>query len=89
MEVKMNENIIKFTDVNVDGCGTDVTLLARVYGKDISVETIEKINDAIANYKKANEGEWDTDGCLDAATEQLEADGYEVHFVNPTLEIRF
>ena len=85
----MNETIIKFTDVNIDGCGTDVVTLARVYGKDISVETIDKIYEAINRYKDENEDEWDTEGCLEAAQKQLESEGYEVHFINPTVEIEF
>lgn len=85
----MNEHIIKFIDEDVDGCGTDVTVLARVYGNDITVGTIDRIKEAISNYKKENEGEWDTDSCLDVATEQLEAEGYEVHWINPSIEICF
>lgn len=85
----MSETIIKFTDVNVDGCGTDVVVLARVYRNDITVGTIDRVKTAICNYKNENEGEWDTDGCLDAAKEQLETEGYEVHFINPSIEICF
>lgn len=85
----MNEQIIKFTDVNVDGCGTDAGCLAKVYGNDITVETVDRIKDAINNYKNENEGEWDTDGCLDAAQEQLKVEGYEVHWINPSHEICF
>lgn len=85
----MNEQIIKFIDEDVDGCGTNVTILARIYGNDITVETIDKIKEAIYNYKNENEGEWDTDGCLDAAQEQLETEGYEVYWINPSIEICF
>lgn len=85
----MVETIIKFTDVDVDGNGTNIDILMRVYGNDITVGTIDRVKDAISNYKNENEGEWDTDGCIDAATEQLEAEGYEVHFINPAIEICF
>lgn len=85
----MNEQIIKFIDEDVDGCGTDVTVLARVYGNDITVGTIDRIKDAINDYKNENKGEWNTDGCLDAAKEQLKTEGYEVHFINPSIEICF
>lgn len=60
----MREHFIKFIDEDVDGCGTDVTVIARVYGNDITVGTIDRIKDAICNYKNENEGEWDTDGCI-------------------------
>lgn len=83
------EQIIKLTDVNVDGCGNDVTTLVRVSGKDITADTVDNINRAIGNYKKENEGEWDTNGCLDVAREQLESEGFKVHFINPLLEICF
>lgn len=53
-----------------------------VYGNDITVGTIDRIKDAICNYKNENEGEWDTDGCLAAAQEQLEMEGYEVYWIN-------
>ena len=85
----MNEQIIEFIDENVDGCGTDVIVLAKIYGNDITVETIDSVKDAICNYKNENEGEWDTDGCLNVAQEQLEAEGYEVHWINPSVEICF
>lgn len=85
----MVETIIKFIDEDVDGCGTDVVNFARAYGGDVSVGTIDRIKEAIENYKRENEGEWDTDGCLEAATEQLEAEGFEVHWINPNIEICF
>lgn len=78
----MREHFIKFIDEDVDGCGTDVTVIARVYGNDITVGTIDRIKDAICNYKNENEGEWDTDGCLAAAQEQLEMERYEVYWIN-------
>lgn len=85
----MVETIIKFIDEDVDGCGTDVVNFARVYGDDISAGTINRIKKAISNYKIENRGEWDTDGCLEAVTEQLEAEGFVVHWINPNIEICF
>ena len=85
----MNETIIKFCDVNIDGNGTDVCVIARVYGKEVPFDTVERIKDAIFGYKEENEGEWDTDGCLDVAKKLLESEGYEVHFINPSIEICF
>lgn len=85
----MKEQYIGFVDEDVDGCGTDVKAIAKVYGNEITVGTVDRIKDAIRNYKNENKGEWDTDGCLDAATEQLKAEGYEVYWVNETAEICF
>ena len=85
----MTDHIIKFTDVDVDGCGTNIETLARIYGPDITVGTIDRVKKAIQIYKDENEGEWDTDGCLDAAQEQLEAEGYGVNFINPDIELEF
>ena len=85
----MRENIIKLIDEDVDGSGTDMTVLARGDGNDITVGTIDRVKDAISNYKNENEGEWDTDGCLETAQEQLETEGYKVHWINTEAEICF
>lgn len=85
----MNEQIVSFRDEDVDGCGTDVVVLARIYGNDITFGVIDKVKKAISDYKKENDGDWDTDGCLDTAKEQLELDGYEVHWIHPAVEICF
>lgn len=85
----MNEQIIKFIDEDVDGSGTDVTVLAKVYGNDITTGTIHRVKNAICNYKNENEGEWDTDGCLNAAQKQLKAEGYGVQWIDPSVEICF
>lgn len=85
----MNEQIIKFTDVDVDGCGTDVTALVKVYGNDITNKTIGVVEQAICDYKRENAGEWSTNDCLEVAQKQLEAEGYKVYWINPTVEICF
>lgn len=84
------EQFINFIDVNVDGCGTDVTVSVRVVGeKSLTQEIVEKINAAISDYKEEYAGEWDTDGCIDVAFEVLENEGYKVEVINPTIEIAF
>lgn len=85
----MEDTIVKFTDVNIDGSGSDISILAKISGKKVTNETIDKIKNAVCDYKKKNEGEWDTDGCLDAAKEQLEAEGYYVAFFHPSFELCF
>ena len=78
----MREHFIKFIDKDVDGSRTNITIIARVCGKNITVGIINKIKDAICSYKNENEGDWNTDGCIDAAQEQLEKEGYKVYWVN-------
>lgn len=85
----MREQIIKFVDKNIDGNGTDITTLAKVYGNEITVGTIDRVKDAIENYKNENEGEWDTDECLEVAQKQLKTEGYEVYWINEEVEICF
>lgn len=78
----MTEQFIRFTEKDADGCGTDITTIAKVSGKDdIKVETIDRVKAAINNYKREAD-EWDTDGCLEAAQTQFEAEGYKVDWVN-------
>lgn len=86
----MKEQYIGFVDEDVDGYGTDIKTIAKIYGNNkITVGSVDRIKDAIRNYKNENKEEWDTDGWLDAATEQLKAEGYEVYWINETAEIRF
>ena len=85
----MKEQFVRFVDKDVDGCGTDVTAIAKVYGNDITAGTIDRVKDAICNYKSANEYEYDTDGCLEAAQNQFETEGYKVDWINEDVEIQF
>lgn len=85
----MNEQIIRFIDEDIDGDGTDIVVFAEVVGDILTNGTAERIHASIDRYKAANRGEWDTDGCLDAAREQLESEGYKVRFFYPSVEICF
>lgn len=81
-----NETFINFTDYNVDGDGTDITTLARIQGpENVTIDSpiLDRVENAIENYKNDNEGEWDTTGCLEAAKEQLKSEGYTVEFLHP------
>lgn len=84
----MREQYIRFTDVNIDGCGTNIANIAKVYGPEITNGVIDRVDKAIQCYKASNEGEWDTEGCLEAANIQMEAEGYKIEWVND-LEICF
>lgn len=80
---------IELTDVDVDGCGTDVTVMMEIDSDGLTTGTVDRIQEAISNYKQENEGEWDSDGCFDAAAEQLEKEGYKVKYVLPIETICF
>ena len=81
--------IIKFTDVNVDGYGTDIVTYIQVEGRRLlTIEIIDNVNDIIERYKSEND-EWDTDGVLCAACEYLKAQNYECCPVTPEFEIEF
>ena len=82
----MKEHFIEFNYENVDGTET---VIARVYGNDITFGLIDRVKDTICNYKNENEGKWDRRDCLEAAKEQLETEGYEVHWINTEVEICF
>ena len=80
---------IEFKDIDVDGCGTDVTAIMEINSDGLTNGTVGRIKDAISNYKRENEGEWDSDGCFDAAAEQLEKEGYKVKYIFPSTTICF
>lgn len=81
--------VIKFTDVNVDGCGTDIVTYIQVEGnKELTIKIINNVYNEIERYKSENE-EWDTDSILDAVCEYLEAQGYKCESIIPNFEIEF
>ena len=48
--------VIKFTDVNVDGCGTDIVTYIRVEGnKELTIRIIDNVYNEIEKYKSENE----------------------------------
>ena len=85
----MREQFIKFIDSDVDGCGTNVEVIVRINGKKLKKDTIDRVENAISNYKEENKNEWDTDSCVDVATKQLESEGYKVDYIFVDTEIYF
>ena len=69
--------------------GSYESWIARVYGNELTIETINRVKDAILDYKAETEGEWNDDGCLDAAQGQLEKEGYKVEWIQAEEEIVF
>lgn len=84
----MKVSYINLTEVDVDGCGTNITSVIKTNAAGITNGMVERIRNAISDYKADNEGEWDTDGCIDAALEQLKKEGYIAEIITTT-EIEF
>lgn len=82
----MNQ-FIKITDSDVDGCGTNLETSIQIEGESITNGVIARIKDAISDYKNECDGDWDTDGCVEAAWAQLEKEGYQCTFVDYAAEI--
>ena len=71
------KQIIKFIDVDVDGCGTDIDVYVEVEGKtELTNGVIERTKKAIEEHKEENPYEWDTDTVIDIACEHLKTEGY-------------
>ena len=77
------KQIIKFIDVNIDDCGTNVESMVQVEGKqELTNGVIQRTKDAIEKYKKENYGEYDTDSIIDVACEHLETEGYMCDYIS-------
>lgn len=84
------KQIIKFIDVNIDGCGTNVEFMVQVEGKqELTNGVIQRTKDAIEKYKKENYGEYDTDSIIDVACEHLETEGYMRDYISEDATIEF
>ena len=52
----MKEQFIRFTEKDADGCGTDITTIAKVSGKDdIKVETIDRVKNLLTKAHIVNQ----------------------------------
>lgn len=84
------KQIIKFIDVNIDGCGTNVESMVQVEGKqELTNGVIQRTKDTIEKYKKENYGEYDTDSIIDVACEHLETEGYMCDYISEDATIEF
>jgi len=82
--------MIKFTDTNSDGCGTNIEVYVQIEGKEkLTRDIFEKINIKIMEYKEENIEEWDMNGVIDEVCKYLETEGYICHPVIPEYEIEF
>ena len=72
------QQIIKFIDVDVDRCGTDVDVYIKVEGKtELTNGVIERTKKVIEEYKEENPYEWDTNTIIDIACKHLKTEGYK------------
>lgn len=87
----IKETIINFhnEDEDIDGFGTDISVLMKVTGGTVTEDIIKRMKDAIVAHKEENPCEWDTDSCIYVAIEVLENEGFAVEGINPTVEITF
>lgn len=84
------KQIIKFIDANIDGCGTNVESMVQIEGKhELTNGVIQRTKDAIEEYKKENNGEYDTDSIIDVACEHLESEGYMCDHISEDTTIEF
>ena len=81
--------IIKFVDINADGCGTDIDVYVRVEGAELTNGVIARTKKAIEEYKKENPYEWDTNTVVDVACEHLETEGYKAEVTSYDYCIEF
>ena len=82
--------IIKFTDVDIDGNGTNIEVYIQVEGRiELTNGIIERMKKEIEKYKEEFSGEWDTDSIINVACMYLESQGYMCHSVIPDYEIEF
>ena len=91
-EKKSEENkiqYIKFTDEDVDGCGSDISELIEVAGPELTKGVIERTEAAIAKYKEECFDCWDTDSAVEAACEYLKEEGYSCRSIFADAEIKF
>ena len=84
------KQIIKLIDVDVDGCGTNVETMIHIEGKhELTNGIIQRTKDAVEKYKKANDGEYDTDSIVDVVCEHLESEGYMCDYISEDATIEF
>ena len=84
------KQIIKFIDVDVDGCGTNIESMIGVEGKqELTNGIIQRTKDAIEKYKEENYGEYDTDSIISVACEYLESEGYMCDYISEDATIEF
>ena len=84
------KQIIKFTDANVDGNGSNIDTLVQVEGRfPLTHGIVQRVEKAIEQYKNDNDNEWTTNDIVDAACKQLELEGYMCDSIIEDVSIEF
>lgn len=73
------ESYINLIDKNVDGCGTDIVQLVKIYG-EITNGTIARVREALTNYRKSN-SDYTSDELFEAAYNCLSRDEYNPELI--------
>ena len=82
--------IIKFIDVDADGCGTDIDVYVKVKGEtELTNGVIERTKKVIKEHKEEDPYGWDTNTVIDAACEYLETEGYKAESMSYDYCIEF
>jgi len=83
------KEIIKFTDTDIDGCGTDIVVYVQIEGdRKLTTDDIVDIKSVIDESKR-NIEDWSTDDILDAVCDHLASKGFTCQCVYPDHEIEF
>ncbi|MBQ7673209.1 MAG: hypothetical protein IJT36_01590 [Alphaproteobacteria bacterium] len=83
--------IIKFSDVNVDGCGTNVDVLLEISNTltpHRAEELLNKIKFRIYTFKKIN-SDWSTDDVLSDVEILLKAEKLKFRWITEYMTIEF
>ena len=84
------KEFIRFCDVNVDGCGTDVEVYVQIEGTtQLTNGVIERTKQKIEKYKEENDYEYDTDSVVEIACEYLETEGFKCSIINYSYCVEF
>lgn len=85
----MKEQIIRFVETDVDGCGTNAEHLIMVKSDlDLTNGIKERLEEVIEEIKE-EWGEWDTGSVVEEACERIFGADAEVYSIIPDMEIEF
>ena len=84
--------ILKFTEIDVDGCGTDAALEINLNVSDYPCNWKEKITNALNSIKEEyikNDECFDTDQIIQEALEEVFGKGVDYDVIYPDYEFDF
>lgn len=85
----MEKTLINFTEINVDGCGSNATALIEVLGaQKVPKQIVTEIIKEIHRYLEVNNS-WDTDDVINAGCAILENFGYTYNMISFDYDIQF